>query len=674
MIRRELADVLETVKRAKDRDKACTLLIGAGCSVKAGIPTANQFIEIIRKEYPRAYARALKKTYPHVMAELSVAERHDLITEYINNAKLNWAHLAIAQLVKKGYVDRVLTVNFDPLVMRACALVGVFPAVYDFAASQHFKPDFIARQSVFYLHGQHTGFAVLNTESEVEQLSRHLGPVFSDSVQGRVWIVAGYSGENDPVFDHLAKIERYDNGLYWVCYKDNPPQQHIQDRLLVNGKDCYCVQEYDADDFFVALAQGLGCFPPDFVQTPFTHLENLLEPVLPYSLPGKDSSLEAIPKKLLRDAIEQIEKPASLALQARDLLFTGDFNSVIALESDFARTPTSELADVIAWAHISIGNEYVAKARASRGQEADGLWDLAGEKYAAALKVKPDKHEALYNWANALDDQARTKSGEEADRLWALAGEKYEAALKIKPDKHEALYNWGTSLSAQAMTKTGEEADGLWALAGEKYEAALKIKPDKPEALYNWASSLDDRARTKTGKEADELWALARQKYEAVLKIKPDDYEALNNWGIAMAAQATTKSGDEADGLWASAAKKYEAALKIKPDYHDALCNWGSSLDDQARTKSGEEANRLWALAAEKYEAALKIKPDYHEALYNWGIALQAQAEKATGPKATRLLQLAKKKISAARALAPELYPAGEETPEDKFPTVDSKE
>jgi NAD-dependent SIR2 family protein deacetylase len=37
-MRREIADVLETVKRAKDRDKGCTLLIGAGCSVKAGIP------------------------------------------------------------------------------------------------------------------------------------------------------------------------------------------------------------------------------------------------------------------------------------------------------------------------------------------------------------------------------------------------------------------------------------------------------------------------------------------------------------------------------------------------------------------------------------------------------------------------------------------------------------
>jgi len=387
------------------------------------------------------------------MAELLVAERHDLISHYINNARLNWAHLAIAQLLKHGFVDRVLTVNFDPLVMRACALVGVFPAVYDFAASQYFKPDFIARQSVFYLHGQHTGFVVLNTESEVERLSQHLGPVFTDSARGRVWIVAGYSGENDPVFDHLAKIERYDNGLYWICYNDNPPQTHVQDRLLVAGKDCFCLQGFDADDFFVTLAQGLECFPPDFVQTPFTHLENLLEPVVPYSLPGNNSSLEAIPKKLLQDAIEKIEKPGALALRARDLLLTGNFKAIIEMEPEFAKTPTSELADLISWGYVLAGNKISLEAETNSKEEADRLWALAGEQYEAALKIKPDRHEALYNWGSTLDDQARTKSGEEADQLWGLAGEKYEAALKIEPDKYEAFYNWGVALEEQARTK-----------------------------------------------------------------------------------------------------------------------------------------------------------------------------------------------------------------------------
>src|ERR1039458_7470156 len=65
--------------------------------------------------------------------------------------KINWAHLALAQLIDGGYIDRVLTTNFDPLVSRACALVNSFPAVYDFAASRVFNPDQISEKAIFHL-------------------------------------------------------------------------------------------------------------------------------------------------------------------------------------------------------------------------------------------------------------------------------------------------------------------------------------------------------------------------------------------------------------------------------------------------------------------------------------------------------------------------------------------
>ncbi len=48
---REIEDIVETLKKAKDRNKGCTLLVGAGCSVKAGIPTAAKFVEIIKKKW-----------------------------------------------------------------------------------------------------------------------------------------------------------------------------------------------------------------------------------------------------------------------------------------------------------------------------------------------------------------------------------------------------------------------------------------------------------------------------------------------------------------------------------------------------------------------------------------------------------------------------------------------
>jgi hypothetical protein len=204
MYQRSIEEIAETLQNAQLRQKCCTLLIGAGCSVKAGIPTADGFVQVIKQRYPRAYERAQDKTYPKCMAQLLLSERRDLIAEHVDAAKINWAHICIALLMQAGYVDRVLTTNFDPLVSRACALLGEFPAIYDFAASQLFKAADIPDKAVFYLHGQRTGFVLINTNEDFQQHSNLLRPVFEDAGRGRVWIVVGYSGENDPVFDHLA--------------------------------------------------------------------------------------------------------------------------------------------------------------------------------------------------------------------------------------------------------------------------------------------------------------------------------------------------------------------------------------------------------------------------------------------------------------------------------------
>jgi len=519
-------DVVETVKNAKERGKKCTLLIGAGCSVTAGIPTAKGFVEIIEKDYTRAFKRARTKTYAHCMAELSLGERRDLIADYVDKARINWAHIAIAQLMKTGFVDRVLTTNFDLLVVRANALLGQFPAVYDFAASQLYKAADIPDQAVFYLHGQRTGFVLMNTEDECKRHSELLAPVFEDAGKGRVWLVVGYSGENDPVFDHLAKVPIFDNKLYWVVYKDDEPAEHVRQRLLVDGKYAFYVKRFDADDFFVTLAQRLNSFPPEFVSKPFSHLDALLRTVTPYTLPGQTTQVDVTneARKLIRTAIdthENIQEVKSKEILARTYLMKENYDAVIALLPKNAKDLTPELLELASWAYIMQGNSLSDQAKTKTGEETDRLFALAGEKYQAALKIKPDEHEALNNWGSALSEQAKTKTGDEADRLFVLAWEKYQAAIKIKPDKHEALNNWGSALSIQAKTKTGKETDRLFALAGEKYQAALKIKPDDHEALNKWGLALYRQAKTKTGEDADRLFAQSKDLLLKAESISP---------------------------------------------------------------------------------------------------------------------------------------------------------
>jgi len=655
--RRSMEDIVDSLRNPPLRGRCCSLLIGAGCSVEGGIPTAAGFVGIIEQRYPQAYWRASEKTYPQCMAELTLGERRDLVAEYVDKAKINLAHIGIACLMKHGYVDHVLTTNFDPLVMRACALLGELPAVYDFAASQFLGLANVPDKAVFHLHGQRTGLVLMNTKAECERHSRRLGPLFQDAGQGRAWIVVGYSGENDPVFDHLAKVDRFDNGLFWVGYKDSGPAPHLCEKLLVEGKDAFFTDGWDADSFFVTLTQKLGIFPPSLTQDPFTHLDGTFEMLAPFRLPVESTDapqeeLTASPRKWIQRAIADFEPGVRTVVGALGMLMAGDYEGVFGLAKEHRGPLPPELAHALAWSYIAQGNALSDHAKAQTAEEADKLYKLAGESYAAALAIKPDKHEALNNWGVALSDQAKTRTGEEADRLYRLAGEKCAAALAIKPDKHEALNNWGVALAAQAKTQTGEEADRLYRLAGEKYAAALAIKPDKHEALYNWGVALSAQAKIKTAELADRLYRLAGEKYAAALAIKPDKHEALYNWGVALSAQATTKTKKLADWLYRVAGEK-NAALAIKPGKHEALNNWGVALSDRAKTKLGEEVDNLYRLAGEKYAAALAIKPDEHEALNNWALALLGQAKIKTGEDARHCLGDAREKLMRAEEIKP---------------------
>ena len=578
--------------------------------------------------------------------------------------------------MKHGQVDRILTTNFDPLVVRACALVGEFPAVYDLAASQRFDPEKVPEKAVFYLHGQRTGFVLVNTQPDGEAQAERLAPVFEDAGRGHMWIVAGYSGENDPVFTTLAQISSFDYPLYWIGYEREVPPQHVKEKLLGPNRHAFYVNSSGADEFFIEVAKGLDCFPPEFVGRPFSHLDTLLERLTPFPLPDQAAEYDVRPRRLIRAAIKRYEprgegaKPAdetvtpedtadfsAETLQATTALMAGDYVRVLALQPRSGRTMPAELVDSVSWAYVMQGNELKAQAERQQGEKADQLFAQAGEQYAAALAIKPDMHEALNNWGSALWMQAERQQGEEADQLFVQAGEKYAAALEIKPDAHEALYNWGNALVVQAKRQQGEEADQLFVQAGEKYAAALAIKPDAHGALCNWGGALTMQAERQQGEEADQLLAQAGEKLAAALAIKPDMHEALNNWGSALwmqaeRQQAERQQGEEANQLFVQAGEKYAAALEIKPDAHEALYNWGLTLWMQAERQQGEEADQLLAQAGEKYAAALEIKPDAHEALNNWGNALLVQSACKTGDEAERLWGEAEKRLLEADKIA----------------------
>ncbi len=669
---RELADLVEDIANAKDR-QGVTVLLGAGASVTAGIPTALGFCDRIRERHDRAYQRANVKGrvgYQALMGELTEVQRRALLAETIDAARINWTHLALAGLMRDGYVTRVLTPNFDSLIVQACALLNVFPAVYDFTASSLLSRAHIPSPAVYYLHGQRTGARLLNTDAECKAHAANLRPAFDEATPNRLWLVVGYSGENDPVFDRLIRERSFEGGLYWAMHRDEKkPAAHLTSGFLDADRSIFLLPGYDADTLFIQLAHRLGAFPPDLVHDPFQHLQATYDRIV------EDEPEEARARNLLAGARERVQRAADSEQREQETvptaptdltdlrlaLATGNPDRVVTAweASDKAN---GELRELAADARSEQGVAVVREARRTADAgKARSLFQQAAERYEQAAALKADNHEALFMWGDALDEMARrSEDAGEARTLFRQAIECYEQAVAVKPDKHEAFHYWGIALDQIARrTADAGEARTLFRQAIECYEQAVAGKPDKHWVIYNWGVALDQIARrTADAGEARTLVRQAIERYEQAVAIKPDDHEMLSNWGAALSEIASRLQEEDAEQsrtIFRQAIERYEQAVAIKPDDHEVFSNWGAALAGIAsRTVDADEARSLFMQAAERYEQAAAVKPDYHEALGNWGVALNEIAQRLPEGKAEPVWTEAEAVLQRALALEPD--------------------
>jgi tetratricopeptide (TPR) repeat protein len=589
---RTVEDTVEALRPKPGTTRKCTVLLGAGCSISAGIPSAGAVVQHIRTTYPAAYARATPKDYPGCMAALDRGVRRDLIGRYIDSAKINWAHLALAQLIEHGYVDRVLTTNFDPLVSRACSLINSFPAVYDFAASHLFNPEQVSEKSIFHLHGQRDGFVLLNTREEVNKHRRFVKPVFEDAHKGRIWIVVGYSGENDPVFDLLADVRTFEYGLYWVGYEKTPPA-HVTKRLLTPGRGTHFLGDWDADDFFVTLAQKLGCFPPRFVTQPFSHLKSMFSMLKDYRAPR--NNLEDEPglresrfdvASVIRPQLDKLIAGHEQALSAEYYFLAGEHERVVALfKGRQLKKLTDREKDTYGWSHMILGDRAHSAAKIENDRD---LYRKAAEHFAIAAKIPATEADALYNWGNVLFDlsiaardgalEVMTRS---AEALLKRAVVKYGVALAKDPQFADAHNNLANALTDLARSEYPARDNGMLREAFGHYEAALRHTQTPDIVHCNFAKALHDLARTTNDLA---LFKKSMTHFNAAGALNPSYYSVYLSWGHALADLARRTGSAK---TYKAAFEKYRRAAEIEPTDTAAHHSWYYTLLEFAKQLKG---------------------------------------------------------------------------------------
>ncbi len=446
----------------------------------------------VQEQFGTAYDRAQRacqdpdRLYQACLVELDAGQRHDLLHDLVRKAQVNESHRAIACLLKHGWVGRVLTVNFDNLVLRACALLNVFPAIFDLTAlhgSGSEIPAYLAGfegKAILHLHGQHTNLTLLNTEEACQRQARQAAPVFDTAYQGPM-IVCGYSGATDPLFKHhLAQKSSFYHSLYWVKQTEDALEPIVTHSLSKPNQYAFLLDGYTADDFFVQLARTLGCFPLARVTDSFAH---------------GSGSLKTAPEVEAERHDEKLPVPAD------------------TIEA------TQALNEAAALAYAIRGHLLSENREASCPHRTETMWQAIGQ-YEAALKLKPDYLAVLNNLGLVFADMASDLNGEERRTAQREAITKYEAALTLKPDYPMALYNLGLVLADMANDLDGERRHAALCEAVTRYEAALALKPDYVEALTNLGIVCARLGSGMRGEDRDQAFRKARTTFQKAADLE----------------------------------------------------------------------------------------------------------------------------------------------------------
>jgi len=519
-------NVVSSLRRSRE-DRGAVVLLGAGCSKSAGIPLAGELMQEIAREFGPIPAGLTG--YAEYMNFVAPGERRKLLSKYIDEARINWAHIALAQLIASNYIKCILTTNFDPLIVRACAMLGSFPAVYDVPSTKYFDPAEVVDPSIFYLHGQRTGFVLLNTNDEFKQNT--LDAVFRRAGERRPWIVIGYSGSSDPVFDQLASYERFDYRLFWIGYRDEPASQHVNDRLLTGNKYAGYLGGYDADTFFVSLAKKLGVFPPALFAEPLKHLRQTITGVNRFDFPGHGKDLRDLADKQTERATHLLEaENGQRAAMANSLVVANKYEQLLSEFKDEVDA-SPEIAEAVAWGWLLKGLAAMDAAEDVEPDEADELLLESIRCDQEALSLHPRFPDAHFNWGYALGERSKLKGGDEAKNLFEEARTHYATARELDPNDYEVYYNLGNLLGDRAEVVEDEaEATALLREAVGEYETALKIKPNDGDVLINLAATL----KTLAGR-VDDPQPILLQANKAYSAAQSTSAAVLADWGEVLA-------------------------------------------------------------------------------------------------------------------------------------------
>ncbi|MDV2447449.1 hypothetical protein CMU93_08035 [Elizabethkingia anophelis] len=486
------------IYKVKDRKIKYNLFLGAGASVSSNMPLASRVVDDIlskHKDNPNV-KKLTNPSYVEAVNALDADDRKELFENYIKNTHISISYLYLAELYKAGYIKYIFTTNFDDLILRALALKGIFPPIYDMTTIEELSSANPSDGAVIFLHGRYNGEWQLNTQSEMQKVVDLTKKLFTKIDDNR-WLIIGYSGD-DLVFDSLtAYCSRFNAHLYWIGYKDNEPSERLVGSRMFGdtNRQAYYIKGYDSDSFFKELYIQLeGKTVPEILSKPFTTMSNVYNGVVEIdeqSYPNESLFL-GMAKSQISSMTTRFEgridhqylenEDAYLRNELFDLIKKREFNNnrIIELEKTINNNNNIVLLHCLGLFYTEYGIFLFDSAIKNNSNQ--GFYD-ALEKFEKAdiylITSKPNLKAPLYSsWHNCLFELGLIENNQEKLR------KAEEIFSKIENKNYAPIYfNRGN-----ALHRLSNNTDiSLLESAIKNYEEAIAVNDSYYQAWENCA-------------------------------------------------------------------------------------------------------------------------------------------------------------------------------------------
>jgi len=250
--------IQNAVSLHKQEKRPYVLLLGAGCSVSSGCPSAQELIENLVRDNKLSS----KKTYtlPDLEKKLGKDTFNSNLKKYFSNSYPSKGYWFLAELIKWGYFDLILTTNYDSCLEKILAKVVnqdefrvyIRGDINDERIDELITLD-APKIKIVKLHGDYQSTNMVVNLKALWNIKPPLIDTLKSEIKRRGVIVIGYSMHEPPILEVLSKDV---GGSFWYISK-NPADNRAKkllDRIPIKHRK----HGYDFDEFFALLSKGLG--------------------------------------------------------------------------------------------------------------------------------------------------------------------------------------------------------------------------------------------------------------------------------------------------------------------------------------------------------------------------------------------------------------------------------